>query len=159
MAGSSTAPAPTSTNGEPLVEGAEGRLLNRVIRCTQKGWEVEPDQRHADLIIQELELEKANAVLTPGEKEPKRKEGENEEELSGEEATRYRGIVARANYLAADRPDLMYATKEVCRGMAKPTKQDWHNLKRSGRYLVGCGQTIMRDNWQGHEREITGSRL
>ena len=52
VTGSSTAPAPTSTNGEPLIEGAEGRLLNRVIRCTHKGWGVEPDQRHADLIIQ-----------------------------------------------------------------------------------------------------------
>ena len=75
VTGSSTAPAPTSTNGEPLVEGAEGRVLNRVIRCTQKSWEVEPDQRHADLIIQELELDKANAVITPGEKGPNIKGG------------------------------------------------------------------------------------
>ena len=64
--------------------------------------------------------------------------------------------MARANYLAADAPDLMFATKEVCRGMAKPTKQDWHKLQRLGRYLVGSGRTIIRYDWQGHEREITG---
>ena len=48
---------------------------------------------------------------------------------SPEETTRYRAITARANYLAADRPDLMYAVKELCRGMAKPTKMHWHKLK------------------------------
>ena len=48
------------------MEGAEWRLLNRVIRCTLRGWEVEPDQRHADLIIQELELDGANRVMCKG---------------------------------------------------------------------------------------------
>ena len=90
-----------------MKEGAEGILLNRVLRCTPEGWEVEADQRHADLIVHELALEKAHGVISPGENEPGRKYGENEEELSAEEATRYRGIAARANYLAADRPDLM----------------------------------------------------
>ena len=31
-------------------------------------------------------------------------------------------FVARANYLVADRQELMYATKELFRGMVKPTK-------------------------------------
>ena len=31
----------------------EGRLLNRVIRYTEDGWEYEPDQRHAELIVNE----------------------------------------------------------------------------------------------------------
>ena len=33
--------------------------------------------------------------------------------LGDSEATRYRALAARANYLAADRPDMMYATKEM----------------------------------------------
>ena len=33
-AGTSTRPAPTTTNGEAMQEGSEGRLLNRVLRCT-----------------------------------------------------------------------------------------------------------------------------
>ena len=72
-------------------EGAEGRLPSRVLRCTSAGWEVEADQRHADLIVHDLALENAHGVITPGENEPRRKEGENEEELSPEEATRYMG--------------------------------------------------------------------
>ena len=58
-------------------------------------------------------------------------------ELNARDTTRYRAIAARANYLAADRPDLMYAVKELCRGMAKPTELHWNKLKRLGRYLLG----------------------
>ena len=58
-----------------MQEGSEGRLLNRVLRVTPTGWEVEADQRHADLIIKELDLEQAHGVIIPGEKEPRRKEG------------------------------------------------------------------------------------
>ena len=75
------------------------------------------------------------------------------EPLEESEATRYRAIAARANYLAADRPDIMYSVKEICRGMANPTRAHWHKLKRFGRYLVGSGLTVMKYDWQGHERE------
>ena len=37
-------------------EDKEGRILNRSIRCTKKGWEYEPDQRHAELIVQDMKL-------------------------------------------------------------------------------------------------------
>ena len=89
VSGTASGPAPTTTQGETMQEGSEGRLLNRVLRVTSAGWEVEADQRHADLIIKELDLEQAHGVIIPGEKEPRRKEGENDEELAPEEATRY----------------------------------------------------------------------
>ena len=139
--GASNGPAPTATNGEELVEGTECRLLNRVVRCTAEGWEVEPDQRHADMIVQELALTGANGVTTPGkEEEPP----ENDPELSAADTTRFRALAARANYLSADRPDLMYAVKELCRGMAKPTQWYWRKLKHLGRYLIGHGRTVLK---------------
>ena len=98
ITGAYTGPAPTTTNFEPIQEGSEGILLNRVLRCTPSGWEVEAEQRHADLIIKELDLSNAHGVITPGDNEPRRKEGENDEELIPSEATRYRGTTARANY-------------------------------------------------------------
>ena len=55
--------------------------------------------------------------------------------------------MARANYLAADRPDIMYAVKGLCRGMAKPTRLYWHKLKRLGRCLVEHGRTVMKLKW------------
>ena len=112
-ASSGHGPAAAAVKGEEMAEGIEGRLLNRVVRCTRDGWEIEPDQRHADLIVKELDLEGAKEVITPGEKDPKGKAVDDEEELGPEEATRYRALVARANYLAADRPDTMFAVKEL----------------------------------------------
>ena len=82
VAGSPGAPAPKTTNGEALTEGSEARLLNRVVRCTGDGWEVEPDQRHADLIVQELQLTGANGVTTPGEHDRREKMDEYTELLS-----------------------------------------------------------------------------
>ncbi|MDA8583520.1 hypothetical protein N9L68_04785 [bacterium] len=120
-------PSRKTTNGAAMQEGSESRLLNWVVRCTLEGWEVEPDQRHADLILQDLMLSRANGLRSPG-----------------------------ANYLAADRLDLMYAVKVLCLGMARPTKLHWHKLKRLGRCLVEHGRITMRYNLQGHEPDITG---
>ena len=55
-----------------MKEGSEGRLLNRVLRCTPTGWAVEADQGHADLVVQELALEDARGVITPRGNEPRR---------------------------------------------------------------------------------------
>ena len=93
-------------------------------------------------MIEGLGLKEANPVCSPGEKvteDPK-----DDPPMKAQEHRRYRELAARANYLAMDRPDIQYSTKEVCRGMASPTKQDWHRLKRLGRYMVGSGRTIMR---------------
>ena len=40
------------------------RILNRVVTWTTQGIEYEPDQRHADLIIQAMDLQAAIGVLT-----------------------------------------------------------------------------------------------
>ena len=45
---------------------------------------------------------------------------EGEQLLGRERTTKYRGIAACANYLAADRPDIMFASKECSRRMAAP---------------------------------------
>ena len=46
---------------------------------------------------------------------------EDDVPLVGEDITRYRGGIARCNYMAADRPDCVFAIKEGCREMSKPT--------------------------------------
>ena len=52
----------TSIVGPGSEEVPEARVLTRVVRPTGKGWEYEPDQRHAELIIKHLVLEAAHAV-------------------------------------------------------------------------------------------------
>ena len=56
-------------------------------------------------------VEKGKSVSTPGEDEPSWKVEDNEQPLGAKEATLYRMVAARANYLAADRTDIQYAVK------------------------------------------------
>ena len=69
-------------------------------------------------------------------------------ELNAAEATNYRAMAARANYLSLDRPDLAFAAKELCRDFATPTKISYEKLKRLARYLVGQPRLIMWYPWQ-----------
>ena len=115
---------------------SEGQVLNRVVRKTKRGWELEADLRHAELIVEQLGLEPANAVSTPGiaslaagPAEGNEDEEEEEEELQNpSEATAFRTIASRCNYLQPDRPDIQYAVKEVCRLMSKPTPKAWEMI-------------------------------
>ena len=68
--------------------------------------------------------------------------------LDSQEAKVFRGLAARLNYLAQDRPDLQYAAKEVSRRMARPSTKDWALLKRVGRYLVGAPRATQTFAWQ-----------
>ena len=56
-------------------------------------------------------------------KETKEEAAEGESELEPRLATEFRGLAARANYLSLDRPDIQFATKGICREMAKPTER------------------------------------
>ena len=60
----------TSVIGTRSGEAQEARVLNRIIRVTENGWEYEPDQRHAEIIVEQLGLKDARSVATPTE-EPK----------------------------------------------------------------------------------------
>ena len=118
-------------------EAREGNILNRVIRVDHEGWHYEADQRHAEIIVSALGLENAKAVVTPGEDEKPWEHEENQTALTLAEASTYRALVARCNYLAMDRADLQYAVKELCKAMSNPTIGDKKALKRVGRYLIG----------------------
>ena len=105
-----------------------------MLRWETSGLVYEPDQRHAEVIIRELGLENAGSVLTPGTRAehdvasaPNGVLGipleEESEPMNPQDATRFRGLAARCNYLGQDRVDLQYACKEVSRRMAKPRCQ------------------------------------
>ena len=114
----------------------EATILNRAVRWTADGLEHEADPRQAEKLLEELELvgDGVKSVVTPGVKANAHQIVE-EKELMEREHTRFRGLAARANYLAADRPDIIFAAKEICRMMAKPTDSAMSALKRLGRYL------------------------
>ena len=128
----------------------EIRILNRVISWEDQGLTYEPDQRHAEKLVQDMGMTKANQVGTPfvpdGTVDGKVDTGT--ETMGEQEATRYRAIAARLNYLAGDRPDLLFASKCVCRRMSAPRNKDWEMLKRVARYLKGCPRMIQRFDWE-----------
>ncbi len=57
----------TAIIGSGEDEAREGRILNRIIRCTDDGWEYEADQRHAEFTIKSLNMPWCKPVCTPGE--------------------------------------------------------------------------------------------
>ena len=92
----------------------------------------------------------------PGGEKKTIEEEEKSAELVGAEATRFRAVAARANYLAADRPDIQYAVKEICRKMSGPVHGDWQKLVRLGRYLKGAPRCVLEYRWQGRCRSPSG---
>ena len=55
-------------------------------------------------------------MITPGVAAIKRESEEDEKELDEGQRRSYRGLVARANYLAQDRADIQYAVKRIVAG-------------------------------------------
>jgi len=124
-------------------DAKEGSVLNRIVRWTAEAVEYEADPRQAEKLILECGLNGANAVATPGVKESSAQVAADEE-LQKDLHTAFRASAARANYLAADRPDAQFAAKEVCRWMSSPTASAWAALKRLVRYLVGLPRLVFR---------------
>ena len=184
------------------------RVLNRIISWEADGITYEADQRHAEIIIKAMGVEKA--VVTPGTREDATKSGppttttlitqnfaqeeprfppsgsvgshchsrdrrlsdagteqgacrsggdidektDGHEKLENEEATKFRAMAARANYLAMDRPDVQYAVKEVARRMAAPCRADWMLLKRLARYLIRAPRAVLHFHWQSKPKDL-----
>ena len=113
----------------------EGKVLNRILRCENSSWEVEADPRHAELIIEQLGADSEKAAASPGVGGADEDDTEEDGPLRGEDITRYRAVTARANYMATDRPDCLYAVKECCREMSSPTTGSLRRLRRIARFL------------------------
>ena len=73
--------------------------------------------------------------------------------LTGGDITRYRALVARISCLSQDRPDLKFASMEVCCAMAQPSVRDMERVKRIGRYLAGKPRAKCWFRWQ-HSGEL-----
>ena len=131
----------------------EATVLNRVIRWTPQGLEYEADPRQVEKLLQELELdgEGVKGVVTPGLRALAH-QIKDEVQLPEREHTKFRGLAARANYLAADRPDVIFAAKEVCRLMAKPTDLAMCAIKRLGRYLRNRPRLVFQLPFQSADR-------
>ena len=139
-----------------------GRTLNRVIELNRDGITIEADQRHVREILKCFELKRANHTTSPCPVDRKDADGARNDESKGEESTwtwtgtgpdqarvgptadnaddRNRRQMAdddANDSQSQDRPDLLFASMQVCCTVAKPTTRDMERVKRINRYLAG----------------------
>ena len=83
-------------------------------------------------------------------------EGNATDLLSPEQATTFRALAARGNFLSQDRVDVSFATKELCREFAAPANSSNLRLKRLARFLIDARRLVYRYDWS---TEDIGSEL
>ena len=126
------------TPGPGPSQSRTATILGRTLTLRQWGIEYEPDQQHVSRALKALGLTGAKGVGTPGTDDvggPKASEisemrktakrhnppeevNEEDDLLIGEELKLFQRVAARFNFLAMDRPDLLYSVKELMRKMA-----------------------------------------
>ena len=125
-------------------DSKEMTLLNRIVRWTEDdGIEIEADPRQAERLVEQLNLEGANPVSTPGVKETST-EVQDDVPIYDERAKVYQAATARSNFMASDRPENQFATKETCRSMSAPTESAYEALKRLGRFVAGRKRLVIK---------------
>ena len=103
-------------------------ILNRILRVTADGLEMEADPKHAEIIVKQLWLnDRSNGVTTPGERLKDTPEGL--EAIPAQDVTFYRSMTMRAAYLSLDRPGIAFVVKEFARGMSTPTQRDFTGIE------------------------------
>ena len=129
------------------------RILNRVLEWTKEGLVYEADQRHAEIIKDQMGMKnESKGVSTPGVK------GLTDygcQELDAHRSTKFRAISARANYLSQDRSEIQFSVKELCRAMSCPKEDDWNKLKRLARYIVGKERCTIKYFYQDKLEGVT----
>ena len=113
----------TQTLGPGRHQMKEVNILNRIVTWDQvNGITYEPDPRHVEIILDQLNLQDAKPATTLGTREEGRTQTDHQQPLDDTYTSRYRALVARFNYLAPDRPDIAYTVKELAKGMASPPR-------------------------------------
>ena len=128
-------------------------VLNRVLEWHSGYISLEADPRHVELILQEMNMEgcKGSKCIAM---EHNAGEPQDEELLGRDEQRAYRSLAARLNFLAADRMDIQFACKEICRRMSGPTRTDWSLVKKVCRYLRESPRMVMKFEEQEAPRQV-----
>ena len=112
-------------------------LLGRQVRCTAEDIEYEADPKHRKLIMEHCGFDDESSHLVfNGEKDWRKEEAWEEEELPGQGATVFGGVTAQANFLSLERPDLQSPVRQMNREMAKPMVGSRKRMEKLARYLV-----------------------
>ena len=133
-------------------------MSNRIIIWEEEGVGYEVDPRHVEVMLQEFGLEGCTPVGKLGTSTEGRTKDNCTLQLGSVDETRYRALVARANYLALDRVDIAFSAKELAKSMPKPSEGDWTRLKRLGRYFAGRPRMQIMFKWQTIQETMMASQ-
>ena len=147
--------------GPGPTDASEIVRLNRRVQSTEEGIRISRDPRHVKEIIEELGLEGAKHADTPMIVSQSGKMDRYSRALSLRDATLYRRLVAKLNYLAMDRPGIRHAASIMGCHASSPEDADMVMLKRVGRFLITwthhrwrCDQTT---SW--HTLTVIGQQI
>ncbi|CAE8734515.1 unnamed protein product [Polarella glacialis] len=110
-------------------------------RVTNDHFQLRADLKHLRALQEMLKMQQANSVGAPAwslqeEQLPAR-------ELDPTQASIYRSAVGVLQWLALVRPDLQYTSKELARGLCRPTTKDWARLRHAVRYCIGTADVVL----------------
>ena len=111
-----------ATLGPDEHDDKEAVILGRIVRWTAAGVEFEADPRHRKVLAEHFGFQEDSAASAYNGDKDRKEDAEDEIEMEKGEATEFRGMVARMNYLAQDSPDLQYPSKELSREMVRPRR-------------------------------------
>jgi len=115
----------------------QARFLKRTIEWRRDRFVWKADPKHVRNLLKELDLEDAKVADSPGSKDTGKAMRDALDLIEGDQATLVRSAAGTENYLALDRPDIMYASKTCMSEISAPTKLMEARVKRLARYLAG----------------------
>ena len=124
-----------------LVEGSEATFLGRKMRRTPTSVEMYMSATYVEGMLAEAGMSTCKPAPSPGT-DALKKVSETAEALNPEEHKRYRKLVGQLLWMCNLRMDIMYAVKELSRGLASPTTDHWAKLKHLLRYLAGTKEYV-----------------
>ena len=134
--------------------GREGVFVHRTIRWNESGFSYRPDPKHVDALIRTLSLEDARPVATPSTRDTVKGQANTLSELSVTGQALYMSGSGLLKYIALDRMDVVFATKEVRSRTAKADVLALLLLKRVARYLVGHRKITISFPYQSNQSQI-----
>ena len=140
--------------GDEDGDSLEISFLGRRLLWKNDGIEWLGDVKHVKAFLERSGLDESRPVApvdTPGVKHERDPDAPL---LEGDAATKHRGLVALLNYIAQDRGDLAFSTKELSQTMARPRVGDDQGVKRAARYLRRFPVSSLMYNWQAQPSKL-----
>ena len=118
-----------------LDEGNSATFLGRNLKRTSTFISVGMSPSYIDAMLELYGLTQCRHALAPGS--DALRNNFDVEPLDPEDHKRYRRAVGQLLWLSSVRPDIMYAVKELSRGLSAPTSEHEAKMKHLLKYLAG----------------------